>query len=112
MNTALEAVVKVTFASSSSQDHGLDDILRAGEIFGDGLGFILVGGNTELLDSDTKLLKQALGLVLQKVEVSALHLVEGGGGHLQQLGRLAHLGHSLVQGRHVLKKKRRLYHSL
>ena len=42
VDTPLEAIVKVTLASSSSQDHGLDDILRAGELLGNGLCLSLV----------------------------------------------------------------------
>ena len=64
----------MAFSSSSGKNLGLDDVLFAGELLGDGLRVLRVGRDSELLNGDVKLLTQPLGLILQQIQVTARYL--------------------------------------
>jgi hypothetical protein len=64
----------MAFSASSSKNLGLDDILFAGELLGDGFRVLRVGRDSELLNGDVKFLEQSLGLILQKIQVTARNL--------------------------------------
>ena len=59
MNADLKAVVEMSFATTAGQNLGLDDVLLAGELLRDGLGFGRVGRDPELLNGDIELLQRS-----------------------------------------------------
>jgi len=84
VNPTLEAIVESSFATAPGQnlskhfeglnkvmkeDLGFDDVLITRKVGGDGSSFSVVGSHSELLDSDPVVLEQALGLVLQQVQI-------------------------------------------